>query len=99
MNLPIACTLSPTDQARRVEEYAALARRALRSREPIAHGERLTFDGDAGTERELLAAIDAESRCCAFLEMRLRREGDALVLDVTGPDEAGPVVEQLFAPT
>ena len=98
MNEPIACTLTPYDAARRVEQLATLGGRALRDREPIAGGERLTFDADEATERELRAAIEAESRCCAFLEMRLRRAPDALVLEVTGPEPAQPIIQQLFAP-
>ena len=38
------------------------------------------------------AFVAAESDCCPFLTMKLR-----LVLDVTGPAEAAPIVQELFA--
>src|SRR5919109_4593048 len=97
MDTPIACTL-PVDQFRtRTGELAALGSRALRSREPIEHGERLGFAADDTTERDLRAAIAAEAECCAFLSMDLRRDDDRLLLDITGPDEARPIIEQMFA--
>jgi hypothetical protein len=41
--------------------------------------------------------IAAESSCCAFLRMDLRRTGDGLVLDIAGPQDARPVIAELFA--
>jgi hypothetical protein len=97
---PFACTLDPRQYADRSAQLAELAARSLRSREPIDGGERLVFDGDAGTERALTAAIAAEAQCCSFLRMDLRRDGnDALVLDVTAPPQARPIVAALFART
>lgn len=92
---PIACTLSPTDHRARVEEIAGFARGALRSREPIAGGERLTFD--PGAEPELRRIVAAEAECCAFLRMDVRPADDALVLEVTGPADAQPIIAELFA--
>jgi hypothetical protein len=97
MEPPIACTLSPDQYETRTEELGALAARALRSRAPTAHGERLTFEGGADTERALRAAVAAESRCCAFLRVELRRDGGVLVLDIAGPREARPLIAELFA--
>lgn len=97
MDEPIACTLTPAAYAARTEDLAKLARRALRSREPLPGGARLTFQADAETERRLREVIAAEARCCAFLRMELRAADDALVLDVTGPAQAEPVIAELFA--
>ena len=44
-----------------------------------------------------LTAVDAESACCSFLSMRLARIDDTLVLDVTGPHQAQPIIAELFA--
>jgi hypothetical protein len=49
------------------------------------------------TERELRAVIAAESSCCGFLRMDLQRAEDGLVLDVAGPQDALPVIAELFA--
>jgi hypothetical protein len=97
MEQPIACTLSRGQYDDRAGELAALAARALRSREQTADGERLVFTGGADTERELRAVIAAESRCCAFLRIDLRRAGEGLVLDIAGPPDARPIIAGLFA--
>jgi hypothetical protein len=97
MEHPIACTLSPGRYADRTGELAALAARALRSRAQTPDGERLVFTDTPETERELRAAIDAEAACCAFLRMRLHRRDDGLVLDIAGPQDARPVIAELFA--
>jgi hypothetical protein len=41
--------------------------------------------------------IAAESSCCGFLRMDLQRAEDGLVLDVAGPQDALPVIAELFA--
>jgi hypothetical protein len=96
MDVPIACTLAPAELAGRTAELRDLASRALRTREPLADGERLTFAPGAETERRLRDAVAAEASCCPFLRMELRSRDDALVLDITGPAEARPIVAELF---
>ena len=97
MQTPIACTLSPEQYESRAAELTALAQRALRSREQTDHGERLTFDAGDEIERELRAAVAAEASCCAFLTMDLQRRDDRLVLDISGPEAARPIIAELFA--
>jgi hypothetical protein len=97
METPIACTLSPGQYADRTGQLAALAARALRSREQLPNGERLIFTDTEQTERELRAVIAAESRCCAFLRMDLARDDQGLVLDIAGPQDARPIIAELFA--
>jgi hypothetical protein len=94
---PIACTLTAADYAARTEDIAELTRRSLRSREPIPSGTRLTFEGGGDTERQLRDVIAAEARCCAFLRMDLRPSADALILEITGPSGAEPIIAELFA--
>jgi hypothetical protein len=91
---PIACTLAPDQYAARIRSLTALSE-SLLSRHPIPGGARMTFTADA--ERELRAAIAAEAACCPFLTMTLERTDAGLRLDVTGPDEAAPIVAELFA--
>ena len=94
MDTPIACSLPPD---RFAERTAALAALPLRSRAPIAGGERLVFAPAPGVEGQLRTAIAAEQRCCPFLRLALRRSADGLVLDITGPREALPIITELFA--
>jgi hypothetical protein len=97
MDQPIARTLAPGAYQDRSTELAGLAAGALRSREPTAEGQRLVFTDSPDTERELRAAIAAESSCCAFLRMHLRRADEGLVLDIAGPQGARPIIAELFA--
>ena len=97
MDQPIACTLAPDEFRSRSSDLAAIAARSLRQRAPIPGGERLTFAGDDATERELRAVVAAEAQCCAFLELDLRRQREHLVLDVVGPEDAQPLIAELFA--
>lgn len=97
MDQTIACTLTAAAFRDRAAELSALAAGALRHRRPLPGGERLTFAGDPATERDLRAAVAAERKCCAFLDLHLRREGGHVILDVTGPDAAQPLIAELFA--
>jgi hypothetical protein len=93
---PIACTLSSEQYAGRLDDLRDLARDALVAREPVSGGERLTFAAGEGIERRLRAAIAAEAACCSFLEMDLRHSGDELLVTVSGPAEAAPIIAELF---
>jgi hypothetical protein len=97
MVVPIACTLTAGRYRDRIAELSALADRALRSREQTERGERLTFEAGDEIERDLHAAVAAEASCCPFLTMTLQRTGDALVLDIAGPQDARPIIAELFA--
>jgi hypothetical protein len=97
MEQPIACTLTAAQYRGRTDHLADIAQRALRSRERTTQGERLTFADTVSTERALRAAIAAEASCCTFLRMDLRRTENGLVLDIAGPEEARPIIAELFA--
>ena len=99
MDLPIACTLSSRQYTHRIAELTSLAARALHSREQTEAGERLVFTDTPEIEQQLHAVIAAESSCCAFLTMKLERSGDGLVLDVSGPHDARPIIAELFGPS
>jgi len=74
-----------------------IAGAALRSRERIPGGARLMFTGSDDTELALRDLIAAEADCCPFLRFDLERGDDELRLDVTGPEEAQPMLAELFA--
>ena len=97
MNKPIACTLTADDYASRRDDITRITRDALRSREPIDGGARLTFAASDQTETDLRAVIAAEGDCCSFLRFELDRVADVLRLDVTGPADAQPIIAELFA--
>jgi hypothetical protein len=88
--MTLACSLTtPRLRARRAQT-ASIAQAALRSRD----GQRLVFDVSAEPALRELVALEAE--CCPFLTLHLRRTGDAVELTITGPDEAAPIIAELF---
>lgn len=95
--LPIACTLPPDGLAARHSWVDALAADALLERAPTASGVRVRLRDTPDVERRVRELVAAESQCCPFLGFELGREDGALVLDVSGPEDAEPVIAMLFA--
>ena len=95
----IACSLSPGEQAERLDAVARLSKKALFGAEQTSEGLRLHFSAGPGVEDELKQLIKAESECCPFLEFQLKPRQDELVLQVDGPEQAQPVIHDLFGLT
>jgi MerR family transcriptional regulator, copper efflux regulator len=86
---PIACTLGPGDQDRRMGEWRELLAQAT-AREPVPGGLRFSLpSGLAGTAANLAAA---EQRCCPFFRFTMVFDGAAVQLTVQAPPEAGPLL-------
>jgi hypothetical protein len=96
--LPIACTLSPDGMTARLALIDALAADGLLDRTPTASGLRVRLRDTTDVERRTRELVAAESACCAFLDLTLSRDGGDLVLDITGPQNARPVIDMFFAP-
>jgi hypothetical protein len=82
----------------RVALIDALAADGVLERTATETGIRVRLLDRADIEHRTRELIAAESRCCAFLDFDLRRENGALLLDVSGPEDARPVIEFFFAP-
>ncbi|HKG03799.1 MAG TPA: hypothetical protein VKB03_11495 [Conexibacter sp.] len=95
--LPIACTLTGDELPARLAEIRALSRQALRSKTTSGVHAVLSFDPAPDVRDRLAAIVAAESRCCAFLTMRLADEPDAITLTIDAPDNAGPVLDELLS--
>ena len=99
--LPIACSLSAREFARREAEIAELGSAALvDARQDGAHAE-LRFAAGHDVRRRLEALVVAESACCSFLAMRVADEPDRVVLTIDAPADAkaglGELVEAFGA--
>lgn len=94
--LPIACSLEGSEQAKRLQEIAGLCERALLGTEETRGGLKLCFADGPGVREELEELIEFESRCCSFLGFELRPAQEALLLEVTGPQEARPLIRAMF---
>lgn len=97
-DLPIACTLSRDDLAARRALIDALAADGLLDRTPTSAGMRVRLRDTPDIEQRTRALVAAESACCAFLDFDLDRKDGELVLDISGPEEARPVIDMFFAP-
>ena len=76
MDHPIACTLRPSEYTDRTAQLTALAASALRSRTPIAGGERLVFAPGAATEGASATPLRPRpraARSCAWTSVGARR--------------------------
>ena len=93
--LPLACSLSGKELRERGDWLERLGRHVVR-REPRPGGMVVRFRREAGVEEELRELVAAEARCCPFLTLSVRAEGDLLELDVSGPPDAQGIVEEMF---
>jgi hypothetical protein len=96
-DLPIACTLPPDGMTDRLALIDALAADALIDRTTTETGLRVRLRDTPEIEQRTLELVAAESRCCAFLDFTLARDRGELVLDITGPEDARPVIDLFFA--
>lgn len=86
-HLPVACTLSQPDLARRrAGLFAELARRRQEARW-LSEGVALRYSSEQGTLALLGEFIQLERQCCPFLRFQLTVEpgGDPIWLELTGP--------------
>jgi hypothetical protein len=93
--LPIVCSLGADDLAARLDLIAAIGAESLISRDAEGDTQLLRFRRDDGVRRALEGIVAAEARCCSFLEMEIREEDGALVIDA--PADAAPVAAALAA--
>jgi hypothetical protein len=90
----IACTLTPVDMPRRAEEIRAIGRDGLLS---VERGDgRALLRFRPGARERVEAIVEAESTCCAFLDLALADEEGELVLTIAAP-EGGELAVQLLA--
>ena len=99
-DIPIACTLSDRDQARRQGEIADTLFSGRQEVRELPDGYALRFPGDDAWATRLLAFITAERACCPFFRFELvfeQRQGP-LWLHLRGPAGTKEFVATLLAP-
>jgi hypothetical protein len=90
---PIGCTLTPDGMTARLALIDALAADGLLDRTSTDTGLRVRLRDTPEIEQRTRELVAAESKCCAFLDFDLGRESGDLVLDISGPADARPVIE------
>lgn len=93
--IPMACSLEAGAQRERLAEIEAVGAESLVARTRAGERHLLRFRGDAETERRLREIVAAESRCCAFLDLELRRDEGELILMLGAPAGGEAVAEEL----
>lgn len=86
---PIACTLTTKQAASQLDEWGELRSKAS-AVEEVDGGYRVTLPASADAVARDLAAREAQ--CCAFLTLDVTSSDDSVVVTVTGPAEAMPVI-------
>jgi hypothetical protein len=95
---PIACSLTADGMTARLALIDALAADGLLERTLTESGMRVRLLDRPDIVQRTHELVAAESKCCAFLDFDVRREDGALLLDISGPEDARPVIEMFFAP-
>jgi hypothetical protein len=95
VELPIACSLSANEFARRGDEIADLGRAALIGARRHGAQAELRFAAGHGVRERVEAFVAAESSCCAFLTMRIVDEPDVVRLSIDAPAGAEVVLGEL----
>jgi MerR family copper efflux transcriptional regulator len=92
--IPIACTLDASGLDARLADWQRVLDHVAH-REPAPGGIRLTFDPDVPVG-ELAELANAERGCCAFFSFTLRLDADGTTLEVAAPEEAAPLLAEVF---
>jgi hypothetical protein len=97
--LPIACTLTDAELARRKSQLLAGVLREAQSVEPLTDGYRWRFPTSPVILSRLASVIDAERQCCRFLTFNIHADANLgdVVLEVTGPEGAKAVLSEWLA--
>ncbi|HWC02600.1 MAG TPA: hypothetical protein VHF87_07500 [Methylomirabilota bacterium] len=87
VELPVACSLTEPELARRRAGVLADVRRSRREARALPDGVALRFAAGPESLAMLATFLDLERRCCAFLRFRLTVEpaGGPVWLELTGP--------------
>ena len=93
---PNTCSLDSAGQEKRLGEFAELASAALIEAVRTPHGARLLLRHGDSVQASLSRLIDAERRCCSFLEFAVDVRDTGIRVEVSGPPSARPLIDRLF---
>jgi len=93
---PVACSLTRAGLAAQAGRWGRLAARAMIRCERTGQGIRASFRPGPGTEEELRALVDAETRCCPWAAWAVHADGAQLVLDVRAADDGVAALHAIF---
>jgi MerR family copper efflux transcriptional regulator len=92
--VPLACTLSGSDQPARLVTIRELGQRALVGLEVRDRRALLRFHGE---HERVDALVAAESQCCAFFQFAMMRDDEETELEIRTPEGGEPLLRALVA--
>jgi hypothetical protein len=98
MDLPVLCTLSETElRERRATVLDSMKAETIEA-VAVPQGYAYKFSATPEILSKLAHVISLEHQCCRFLtfKMILEAASDKVVLEITGPAEAVPVIADFF---
>jgi hypothetical protein len=96
--VPVACTLSADELPARRRQIRSLGKDGLLSVEHDARRAIFRFRSGAQMRRRIDEIVEAESRCCAFLDFRVVEEaGGATRLTISAPGGGEPALSEFAA--
>ncbi len=95
-NTPNACALDSAGLETRFGEFAELASVALVEAERTPDGARVLLRQGDSVQATLSRLIEAERRCCSFLEFAVDVGDAGIRVEVSGPPSARPLIDRLF---
>ena len=99
-DIPIACTLSEEDEARRRDDALAEFTAHVREVNELADGYQLRFTGSPEVVAKLTQFITDERACCSFLALELVFEPNQgpIWLRLRGPEGAKEFMKGMLSP-
>ena len=97
MDLPIVCTLSEEELRERRRTLLDAVGRAVLGITRTPDGYAYSFEPNSEVLTQLGRLVDLERQCCRFLSFNIVENGQQPIrLEITGPPDALPVIEDLF---
>ena len=91
-----ACSLSPSEQVGRGEEFRTLARRALASRERHDGEVVLGFRAEPGIREAVEDLAARERECCPFLDLRVDESDGEVALHIGAAPEDRAALDAFY---
>ena len=91
-----ACSLSPAEQVGRGEEFRALARRALDSRERRDGAVVLSFRPEPGVHAAVEDLAVRERECCPFLDLDVTERDGLISLTIAAAPDDAPALDAFY---
>lgn len=94
----VSCTLSPEALAARRDNLLTKVAALSKVNQPIDTGRRFEFDASDDTFALIAAMMQAERKCCQFLQFHLTvaAAGGPLALELTGPPGTREFLDAMF---